>query len=547
MTAAREPDNSPEPTRPPSVARPLRAVPTTPDPPGEDDLLDEPDHDPALAGWEPPVPLSPVRELPRFPLDALPGWVSEQVRAVAQTFQTPPDLPGCIALAALSAAAAGRAIVRVRAGWDEPINIYTVVVMPPSSRKSPPFRAMTAPLRDAERELVEASRAEREHARITRATAEKAMEKAEREAAGATSDQPGALAAAVDAALQAASVEIPPEPRLLADDLTPESAATLLAAHGGRLAVLSAEGGLFATLAGRYSGTPNLDVFLKGYSGDTHRVDRLGRPPEYIDRPAITLGLTVQPAIVDELRKTKLLRGAGLLARILYSLPPNTVGHRLSRPPAADPATAEDYANQLRGIALGLAGWTDPAVLQLTPAADDAMATYQDAIEPKLDPAGGEWASIGDWAGKLAGQTARLAGLLHIAEHPTEPWKHQLTDTTITAAQRFGDYFTAHALTVFDQLGTDPRIDDARHLLAWIERTRPARFTRREIYRQNRGGRFSTVTDIDPALAVLEDHGHIRLQPPERGGRGRTPSPVYLVHPTHQEGEGAGRGQNGHN
>lgn len=509
----------------------LHAVPEPPEDPYQ------PEPEPPAAGgqvveWEPPVPLTAVRELPPFPLEALPGWVADQVAAVAQTFQTPPDLPGCIAFAALSAAAAGRAIVRVRAGWDEPINIYTVVVMPPSSRKSPPFRAMTAPLRQAERELVEATRAEREQARITRTTAERTLEKAEREAL-TSSDQAGALAAAVDAAMAAAGVEVPPEPRLLADDLTPESAATLLASHGGRLAVLSAEGGLFATLAGRYSGTPNLDIFLKGYSGDTHRVDRLGRPPEYIDRPALTLGLTVQPAIIDELRKTRLLRGTGFLARILYSLPPNTVGARLSRPPAAEHAIAERYDEALRGIVRELADWTDPAVLQMTSAADDAMAAYQDAIEPKLNPDGGEWAHIGDWAGKLAGQTARIAGLLHIAEHLTAPWERPLTEQTVDRARQFGDYFTAHALTVFDQLGTDPAIADARHLLAWIQRSEVERFTRREIHRKNRGGRFRSAADLTPGLALLEDYGYLRLLPADaRLGR---PSPTYLVHPDHQQ------------
>ena len=39
-------------------------------------------------------------------------------------------------------------------------------------------------------------------------------------------------------------------PRLVADDITPEAAASLLAEQGGRLAVLSAEGGIFTTLAG---------------------------------------------------------------------------------------------------------------------------------------------------------------------------------------------------------------------------------------------------------------------------------------------------------
>jgi hypothetical protein len=237
-------------------------------------------------------------------------------------------------------------------------------------------------------------------------------------------------------------------------------------------------------------------------------------------------------AIIEELARTRLLRGAGLLARFLYSLPPNTVGHRLSRPVATPAAVSSAYDTHLRGLVHALADWTDPAVLQFDPDADDALAAYQDEIEPKLNPEGGEWAYIADWAGKLAGQVVRLAGLIHAALHPVDPWQHPVTADTVTAARRLGDYFTAHALTVFDQLGTDPAIENARYVLAWIDRTRPARFTKRELFTAASRGRFRTVTDLDPVLDLLEQHGHLRPAPtPERSGRGRPPSPLYLAHP----------------
>lgn len=492
--------------------------------------------DPALLGWDNPVPLSTVAQLPPFPVDVLPDWLADMVTATATTYQTPPDLPGCIALAALSAAAGGRAVVQIRPGWTEPVNIYTAVISPPSTRKSPPFRVLTAPLRRAERDLVKEIRAEIEQARISRAAAIRAREKAEH-SVRTTSSEEGedpAVQTAVDAAIAAAEIDVPPEPRLLADDLTAETAAKLLSDHGGRLAVMSAEGGLFATLAGRYSGVPNLDVFLKGYSGDTVQVDRVGRPREYIEAPALTIGLTVQPAVIDELAKTALLRGTGLLARFLYSLPVNTVGHRIARPAPIPDTVAATYDRQLRASVHALAGWTDPAVLQCTPAADDRMADYQEIIEPRLDPDTGAWAHIGDWAGKLAGQAARLAGLLHVALHPDDPWVYPIIEATMEAACRLGDYYCAHALAVFDRLGSDPALDAARAVLAWIQQGKLARFTRREAYRDNRGSRFHTVADVDPALTVLEDHGHIRRPTPVADrGRGRPASPTYLVHPSH--------------
>lgn len=65
---------------------------------------------PAGRGWDAdPTPLTPRRLVPPFPVDALPPWVADMVMAVAEFTQTPLDLSGCLALAALSAAAGGRA------------------------------------------------------------------------------------------------------------------------------------------------------------------------------------------------------------------------------------------------------------------------------------------------------------------------------------------------------------------------------------------------------------------------------------------------------
>jgi hypothetical protein len=80
------------------------------------------------------------------------------VSAVAEFTQTPPDLAGCIALAALSTAAGGRTEVEVRGSWREPVNLFTVVVLPPGSRKSAVFTALIRPLLAAESALIERTR-----------------------------------------------------------------------------------------------------------------------------------------------------------------------------------------------------------------------------------------------------------------------------------------------------------------------------------------------------------------------------------------------------
>jgi replicative DNA helicase len=248
-----------------------------------------------------PTPLTPPRLVPPFPVDALPTWVADMVLAVAEFTQTPLDLPGCLALAALSSATGGRAEVEVRPGWREPLNLYTVVAMPPGSRKSAVFAAMTAPLLEAERHLVEHARPRIAEAELARKAAHAEAERRAKHATTAREReaQEEALASAAEAAVEADGIVVPPLPRLIADDITVEAAATLLAEQGGRLAVLSAEGGIFATLAGFYSGgVPNLEVFLKGHAGDLLGVDRKGRPAEQVTSPALTHP-TGQPLIHD--------------------------------------------------------------------------------------------------------------------------------------------------------------------------------------------------------------------------------------------------------
>jgi hypothetical protein len=101
------------------------------------------------------------------------------------------------------------------------------------------------------------------------------------------------------------------------------------------------------------------------------------------------------------------------------------------------------------------------------------------------------------------------------------------------------DYLVEHARAVFDLMGADPRLDDARWLLEWISRTGQAQFTRRDAHHAAPRGRFPKATDLDPALVLLEEHGWLRRvdanSPGPKGGR--PPSPRFLVNPLHPSTE----------
>ena len=503
-----------------------------------------------------------MRGLPPFPVEALPAWLAAFVRAEATATQTPPDLAALLAMAALAAVSAGRVEVEARVGWREPLNIFTAVGLPPGARKSAVFAHVTAPLTAFER--AEAIRLTPliVEAMTTRKIAEKAAEQAKAIASKAKDDErDAAVATAVNAAQYAESIDIPPAPRLLADDATPEALAGLLAEHG-RIALMSAEGGTFDIMAGRYGrdgAGPNLDVYLKGHAGDSIRVDRRGRPPEHIERPALTVGLAIQPDVLRMIADRPGFRGRGLLARFWYALPVNTVGRRQVAAPPVSEAVADAYATNLQILARSLAGSDDPVILVLegefgsilfNRQAGGLLLAFEEELEPRLDPETGDLAHIADWAGKLAGAAVRIAGLLHLAEHVRGGWTRPISAHTMRSALVIARYLIDHALAVFDLMGADPLLSGARLALAWIERTGKAwtaqvgsqqsqlqpgsfQFSKRELFRALPRSNFSKVTDLDPVLDLLEAHGYIHpLPPPALGPSGGRPgSPLYEVTP----------------
>jgi replicative DNA helicase len=500
--------------------------------------------DTADSTWESPAAFGTARQPGTFPADALPDWLAAYVAAEATATQTPPDLPGMLALATLAASSGGLVEVEVRRGWLEPTQLFVVVAMTPGARKSAVFRDVTRPLVDLERELDDKRAPDVLRKEVERDVARQVADKAkDRAGKGKPEQAADLLANAVAAAQLASGVEVPIMPRLLADDATPEALASLLADQGGRIALLSPEGGIFDMMAGRYGsgGMPNLDHYLKGHAGDPIRVDRKGRPPEHIDRPALTVGLAVQPDVLRLIADRPGFKGRGLLARFLWSLPPSTVGRReVGAAPVPADVGATYYANMLHlarelltqaKIAEG-AGEADPMVLTLDDDAQAAMIEFERELEGRLHPETGDLAGIEGWAAKLAGATARIATLLYLAQDVQIGWLGPIPGESVRSAVRIARYLIDHALGAFDMMGADPALADARYVLEWITRTGAESFTARELFSKLPRGRFRKMGDLTPALALLDAHGYVRkMAQPDQVKAGRPPSPRYVVNP----------------
>jgi replicative DNA helicase len=485
--------------------------------------------------WPPPVPLGTHAALPVFPINTLPPWVGEHVAAVAEFTQTPPDMAATMALAALSTAAGGRVHIQIRPGWVEQSNLYLVCAMPPASRKSDVFALMTAPIYEMEKQLQDASRAARVEAQTAKDAAEAEAEGLMAKARKPDQASEHLVAEASAARMLAEDIVVPPKPRLTAaGDITPEPLTHQLALHRC-LAVLSPEGDLFDIIAGRYSARPNLGVFLKGHKGERLETDRITREQPSIDKPALTIGITPQPSVLQDLGDAHGARDRGLLARFLYALPASNLGYRKTRTTPVPDTVAHTYGSRLDALLRTLTDLPEPVTLTMDALADQAVEELQAQLEVQLRP-GQPLEHLQDWAGKLVGTTARVACLLHLADHLTSGWGQPLTAATVHRAADITGYYTEHALAVFDLIGSDPATEDARTILNWLSRPKTDGTHRRTIKRRDAvaaSRRFRTVSQVDPALQLLESHGYLKGEEASRDGkRGRPETTTYRVHPS---------------
>jgi hypothetical protein len=488
--------------------------------------------------WELPAAFYEY-DLPDFPVAALPGWLRSFVHGLARETQTPVDLTAMLALAVCAGALAGKVRVQARPGWIEPLNLYTVSAMNPANRKSAVFAVTCEPLEEIERALVETKRDEIAQAASEYRMLEERRHRLEKETA--RTDDPVERKSKEDEAIrlaqELAALKVPAQPRLIAADATPEVLASLLAEQDGRMCLFSPEGDLFDMLAGRYTGgAPNFDVILKGHSGDTLRVDRRGRS-EHVPHPALTIGLTVQPDVIRGLVDKPGFRGRGLIGRFLYSLPKSTIGRRQIDSKPLESEVRQTYRNNVKALAqlesaADYDGLPVARMLYLTAEANALLKQFEAELEPQLAE-DGALGTMADWAGKLAGAVVRIVSILHLSEHGQNltHWPERIAAEAMSRAIAIGHYLIPHARAAYAEMGADTQIENARHLLRWVERTGQSSFTKREAH-QAQKGRFKKVTDIEPALELLEAHGYIRGRTDDTNRRpGRKPSQAFDVNP----------------
>ena len=453
--------------------------------------------------WK-PLPSAPIA--PLFHLAWLPNVLRDMVESVAANLSVPVDLPAIIGLGAASACGCGRVRVHIRDGWEEPCQLFAMCVMGSGEGKSPTFKRMTECL--FRYQAQENQRREIQIA-LDGATVETLH------AQKAQAIRKGHLNEAKDLARQIAQMPVThPMRRFIGGDATPEAIPEIMQQNNGATAILDDEGELLELLAGRYQERPNLDAYLKGYTGSTLSITRRGRSV-VVEHPALAVLLLVQPFLLGQVFTDGRMTGKGLVARFLISCPEPL--REYGNEPVIPPDVISTYENALLAIAN-----TQARTFTLSPEAYELFMAFRDEWRQRQWT---DWEPLKrfDFIGKLSANAARMACVLAL-------WESE--DDVITAAQMRNAtammrYFIGHILHLLgDSCTLSKQAQDALAVLIKLgQSTSKERELKRKLQQRKN---FPTTESIDAALEELAKAGYLRRT--KEIGSGHTAAVIEL-HP----------------
>lgn len=475
----------------------------------------------AAGAFLPFKPLKPSADsLPPFPIDCLPSRLRNYVEAVAIHTQTPMDMAAGAALGVLAACLQGKVKVEGNIGHYEQTSLYIFLIAPPGSRKSAVIHAMTAAIEDYEQKYNEGNKTAMRRNKQERESLQRDINRLTRQ----LEVKYDTLTELELQHTQDKLVELPEiKPlQIFTDDCTSESMIRLLKDNHGRMALISAEGGAFDNIVGRYTKKPNLDVWLKGICGDTIRVDRINREPDYIRNPALSMIISAQPGVLSELMQSSLLDGRGFLARLFYINIPSAAMPKSFRSAPIPATIREDYDHLIFHL-LNLSE-NEPITLHLAPEAINQMDELCHSVEAYLR---NEHRDMREWGSKYIGLVLRTAGLLHIAADGAGDIQTEMVENAI----RIGSYAFHHALYAYFILGADETVEKALHVVTKLRKLSVTSISRSDLYQKCRGRFFRDAKEMEPALNLLEQHGYIWLDVPAYSGVGRPSVGTIYVNP----------------
>lgn len=479
----------------------------------------------------------------QFPIESVPHYLVELMKAIALEVQVPVELPYFASVSVLAAAAYGRIEVVVKDRYKEQLSFYNVIGLGSGNRKSEVIKTLRAPLIAIEGDLIAAAKPLRAQQIAERKTYEQALEglQSKTRSKGVTPN----LWADIEAATRKlAECKVTPLPRIFADNVTPEKHASLIAEHGSN-SIIEPEGGFFEGLS-RYGNNKSaqVDYLNKSYGGEAFRVDRQSGESIYAEQPHCVLHFSMQPHLITAIRTNPDFMGTGFANRFLYSLPQSLIGQRIQESPPVAAGLLQSW--QMIVEALFNSCYNKPMrQLTIDPAGYLALQNFQRELEGELVTT---LLPVQGWAGKLAGQLVRIAALYQLA---ADPIATSISYDNIKAAIALAPYLKEHALKALSAAAADqPAHKVLSYLVSRAESLEPQdmgsvgsvgaiptyQFTTRLL--QQHFNKASWLAHSEqPAMTLrailselVQDHW-LRLLPTESSAQGGRPAELWELNP----------------
>lgn len=442
----------------------------------------------AAAEWGEPIPLdSPMvaGDCPEFPTEAFPKSVAEFAYRLAQATNVPIGYVGTFILGVTAGAIGATLKIRLTGGdepWEEFCTLYTCVVAPKSSGKTPAFSAITRPV---------------------------AREQARRSKEEGAETQP-----------------------IFATDTTVEGLAPKLKNAPRGLLVAADELSGWVSSFNQYKAGKGADrqFWLSNWSGGSLSVLRRNpdAPHLYVPFTCVSVVGGIQPSVIGDLRT----RDDGLIERVLFTCEDPLPRKAANRQGTSGAKEWQAVVGTLlaREMADGEYG-PRPFVISLS---DEAWEVFHDWTAELAEQMKGEDrdTNLDGVRSKMAAHAARLSLVCHALRCAAESRtiESELPADDMVFGVALARYYLAHAEKVLGFDRNDDRIPAAERILAWVERTKPTTFSRSELYGCLRR-QFSRPEDLIGPLKLLVQLNYLRYADQPIPATGRRPSPRFEIHP----------------
>lgn len=463
--------------------------------------------------WGKPIPLNAAPKAEPFPLEVLPVRLARFVQECAWACNCPLDFVALPLLSVAGGIVGNSRRLSITRSHRQSACLWAVIVGPPGSGKSAPLDLLKEPLEQIDREQF--------------------------------ADFKQKLADWNTSPLENRGPK-PTPVRLLIENSTIESVVKTLSENPRGLIELKDELSALVTGMDQYKDGgkgSERQTRLSIWSGATIRNDRksnVDSAPVIVRQPFIaTLG-GIQPGVIDFLKGAK--RGDapppddGFLDRFLvaYPEPLPAIGEQWRE-------VSKQAADDWEAVCAGLLemqmdtkenGDRVARLVRLTADGKQAWVDFTESHAAEInDPDFAEHLR-GPWS-KLTGYCARLALVLNCLRYVcSETESEDVDGESMRRAWKLVAYFKSSFRKLVCAMGSDPRVQEARKIVAWMERNRSRKeFTRRDVYR-DLGSSFKRPEAVDQPLRLLADHGFIRpVQEGDNRTTGRKATQKYEVNP----------------